>query len=193
MVSLSKIRNNIIGAWAVMNGQASGLQRLDLSIDGFWQSFGAIILIVPFALVSLISVHMAQVELDQPVVLTGSNITLSLIVLLAEWLAFPLVFAAIARQIGVAAHFVPFIIVRNWASVIIAAMIVVPKIFHIFGILPSQLLPYILLALFAISLRFAYRIACTALIASPLLAIPVVLLEVLLSVFTQVGFERMFG
>ncbi len=189
---ISTIRDNIAGSWAVMNGRASGLQRLDLSIDAFWRSFAAIIIIVPFALVAFVSDHLARAHMEDAVPLTGAAVTLRLILLLADWLAFPMVFAAIARQIGVAAHYVPFIIVRNWASVVIAAFIAVPEILHVFGILPSQILPYVLLALFAVAIRFSYLIARTALLAPPLLAVPVVLLEILLSIFIQVGFERLF-
>ena len=193
MFSLSAIRDNLAGAWAVMNGHAAGLQRMDLSIDGFWRSFAAIVLILPFALVALVSDHVARAEVGAAVRLTGALIILRLILLLADWLAFPLVFAAVARQIGVAAHYVPFIVVRNWASVVVAAIVVVPEILHVLGILPTVVLPYVLLALFAVALRFSYLIARTALIAPPLLAVPVVLLEVLISIFLQVGFARLFG
>ena len=46
---------NLSGAWDVMNGRAEGLNKFDLTIDGFWRSFGAIVLILPVALIALAS------------------------------------------------------------------------------------------------------------------------------------------
>ena len=49
------LRDNLAGAWQVMLGRPDGLDRLDTSLEGFWRSFAAFALVVPFASVSLIS------------------------------------------------------------------------------------------------------------------------------------------
>ena len=52
---LRSIRDNLAGAFEVMLGRPDGLDRLDTSVDGFWRSFGAVVLVVPFAFLSLLS------------------------------------------------------------------------------------------------------------------------------------------
>ena len=49
------IGENLAGAWAVMRGRREGLARLDLSIEGFWRSFAAIVLLIPFAFLAWLS------------------------------------------------------------------------------------------------------------------------------------------
>ena len=49
------LRDNLAGAWQVMLGRSQGLNRLDISLDGFWRSFAAITLLIPFTSMSLVS------------------------------------------------------------------------------------------------------------------------------------------
>ena len=44
---LAYLRDNLAGAWQVMLGRPEGLNRLDTSLEGFWRSFAAIVLVVP--------------------------------------------------------------------------------------------------------------------------------------------------
>ncbi len=94
---------------------------------------------------------------DAPI--TGATLALNGIALLVDWFAFPLVFAVIARPFGLGSRYVPFIVTRNWASVIIGAMVAVVHALHLVGVLPTALLPYALLVAIAVSLRFSYLIA----------------------------------
>ena len=46
---IAYVRENLAGAWQVMLGRPEGLDRLDTSLEGFWRSFGVIVLVAPFA------------------------------------------------------------------------------------------------------------------------------------------------
>ena len=58
MSSLANIvRDNLTGAWHLMLGRPEGLNRLDTSLEGFWRSFAAVILLVPFGhLLAMVSI-----------------------------------------------------------------------------------------------------------------------------------------
>ena len=93
---------------------------------------------------------------------------------------------------GLGSRYVPFIVARNWASVVIAAMVSVVHVLHLVGVLPSAVMPYALLVAIAVSLRFSYVIARTTLLVSMALALPIVILDLLLSLTIWSFFER-FG
>ena len=101
--------------------------------------------------------------------------------LLADWFTFPLVFALLARPLGLGQRYVPFIVARNWAAVIIAAMVAVVHALHVLGLVPSAVAPFLLLAAIALALRFSYVIARTTLAVSAGVAIPLVILDLLIS------------
>ena len=184
--------DNLAGAWLIMRGRAEGLNRLDLSVEGFWRSFAAIVLIVPFAVVGLISqrtfVEDGEAAADP---LTESGLGLESVALLGDWLTFPLVFAAMARPLGLAARYVPFIVARNWASVIITAMVSIVHAGHIVGLLPSELASLLLFLAVAIALRFSYVIARTTLGVPFTAAVPIVLLDLLISLTVWSAFDQL--
>ncbi len=185
---------NLSGAWDVMNGRVEGLRKLDLTIDGFWRSFGAIVLIVPVALIALASERAIVPPADGQVpALTGGIAVLRLIAVVVDWLAFPAILALIARPLGIAARYVPFIVARNWAAVPVAFMFAVPHLFHALGIFPTGMLSLALLVLFAIAVWFAYTVVRTALQVPPVLAVPVVVLEIASGFFIELFFSRLAG
>jgi hypothetical protein len=192
MGGADRIRDSLSGAWAVMNGDAAGLARLDLTVGGFWRSFGAIVLILPLALLALTSERalLAETgELQPP--LGGALLTVRLAALAADWLAFPVLFALIARRIGVAVHYVPFIVALNWSSVWVSAFYAVPSLLHVLGVLPAGLVQLLLLALFVLAIRFYYLVARTALQTPPALAIPIVIVQFLISLAIAAGADAL--
>ena len=192
MLSLGTLRENLAGAWSVMRSRPEGLSRMDLSIEGFWRSFGAIILLIPFAILAQISQEMIVAAADDPLVAQSEGgIGAEAFALIVDWFAFPLVFALMARPLGVGARYVPFIVTRNWASVIIAAMVAVVHAAHIVGLLPSTLAPYLLLVAVAVALRFSYVIARATLGVSAAMALPIVALDLLISLTVWSAFDRL--
>ncbi|MBK1623137.1 hypothetical protein CKO32_06130 [Afifella marina DSM 2698] len=183
----------VTGAWKVMNGRAEGLQELDLTLEGFWRSFGAVILIIPFTLIAISSERIALTATDQAVtVLAGSFVSLRLFGLALDWIAFPIFFALVARPLGVSTHYVPFIVARNWSAVVIAGMFALPHALHATGFVPLPVLSFLLLALFVVALRFSYLVVRTALAVPVMMAVPVVLLQLLIGILIEVSLDRIF-
>ena len=183
---------NLSGAWDVMNGRVEGLRKLDITIDGFWRSFGAVALILPVAVIAMASERVALSNMGhEGAALTGGYMVLRFIAVIVDWLAFPAILALFARPMGIATHFVPYIVARNWAAVLIAGLFAVPHLFHALGILPTGMLSFILLGLFALAVWFSYIIVRTALQVPPVLAVPVVILEIVGGFVIELGFDRL--
>jgi len=190
MNALAAIRENLAGAWQVMLGRAEGLNRLDTSLEGFWRSFAAVILLAPFALLSLLSQRPLQAGTAPAVPLSGGMLAWDGLALLVDWFTFPLIFALLARPLGLGPRYVPFIVARNWASVVIAAMVAVVHALHLLGVLPTAVMPYVLLVAVAVALRFSYVIARTSLAVSVALALPIVVLDLLISLVVWSVLDR---
>lgn len=183
---------SLSGAWDVMNGRAEGLRKLDITIDGFWRSFGAIALILPVAIIALASERVAlQAVSGVALVQTGGYVLLRLIAIIVDWLAFPAILALLARPMGIAARFVPYIVARNWAAVLVAFMFAVPHLFHALGVLPTGMLSIALLILFGFAVWFSYVVVRTALQAPPVLAVPIVVLEIASGFFIELVISRL--
>jgi hypothetical protein len=194
MGGLAYIRASLAGAWQVMLGRPDGLRQLDITLEGFWRSFGAVFLLAPFALPALMSQRqLAAAAGEELGPLAAADIAVEGIALVADWLAFPLVFALLARPFGLGAGYVPFIVTRNWASVIVAAMVGLVHALHVVGLLPPGLTPILLLVALAVALRFSYIIARTTLGVSMALALPIVVLDFLISLMVWSAVTRGMG
>jgi hypothetical protein len=177
-----RIRDNLAGAWDIMLGRPAGLHRLDLTLAGFWRSFGAIILLVPLVWLQFVSEPGIMPEAGEtPGASTSGDLVTVAVALLLDWVTFPLVFALLARPLGLGARYVPFIVARNWAAVIVGAMVSVISVVQLIGVLPSVLATVLAYAAIAISLRFAYVIVRTTLAVPRNVALPIVIVDTLIS------------
>ncbi|RFC69602.1 MULTISPECIES: transporter [Mesorhizobium] len=114
------VQSALSGAARMMFGKPDGLRRMDLSIDGFWDSFIAIPLAAPPLLVGWIA--STSDYLAKPGA-SGSQLSVVAangVVELAAWIVPILLLGLIARPAGIADRFVPYVVATNWASVIIA-------------------------------------------------------------------------
>jgi hypothetical protein len=122
---------------------------------------------------------------------TGQSYVLDTVSVLVDWVAFPLLFALIARPLGLSSRYVPFIVARNWSSVIISAFVSVAHAAHLTGLLSSEFAPIFTLILIAVALRFSYIVARIALGVGMAMAIAIVAFDLLLSMTIWSAFSRL--
>ena len=110
----------------VVGRRDSGWRKLDLSADGFWNSFLAIPVCVPALLVTWLAHGTILAEAGTRVTPAGLVLSLALIELLI-WFATLALIALVARPLGWAERVVPVVIALNWASVPVAYARAVPS------------------------------------------------------------------
>ena len=118
--SLDTILNYFSGAALLMSGRSEGLRRLDMSADGFWQSFSAILVALPPMALSWIEFE--GVERQDPVGEAGA-ITIYGAHIIADLLAWVLpifVLILVARRVGYAKKVVPVIVATNWGGALLS-------------------------------------------------------------------------
>lgn len=184
-------RDNLAGASQILLGRPEGLNRLDTSLEGFWRSFGIVIIVAPIAFLTLVGEEPPADPNAVVLPLTAARILSYGVTLLIDWFAFPLVFALLAPSFGLGSRYVPFIVARNWASIIISAIIAIVHVLRIFELLPTTVLPYALLVVLAIAIRLSYVLVRTTLSVSIAIALSIVVLDFLLSLVIWSAFDRL--
>jgi hypothetical protein len=163
MPAQEAIQRSIAGAWAVMLGRNDGMSRLDLSADGFWDSFWAIPLALPPLMLGWVLSASAMTEIAG----TGGE-KLSVILRLAivdvtNWILPLILLGLAARQLGISKRFAPYVVASNWGTLIVVWMGLPVILLSLFSSEASGIAPLFGFVLFMASLLFSWRITRAAL------------------------------
>lgn len=154
MLSADEIQSSLNGAWRMMLGKADGLRLLDLSVDGFWNSFVAIGVAAPAMIVGWVGFANTAGET------AASRFELLLrlaFVDIGTWILPVLVLAIIAPRAGIGGRFVHYVVASNWASAIIAWLMLPGALMRLLFPAADQASGLVSLVLFFISLVFSWR------------------------------------
>jgi hypothetical protein len=165
----AEIQRSIVGAWRLMNGKAEGLRLLDLSIDGFWNSFFAIVVALPGLVIGWMSM-----TADAPFFLDGgSRLALMLrlaVVDVGAWVLPVALLAAVARPAGIADRLVPYVVATNWGSVIVIWLMVPAAMLRILFPAAADLTSILSLVVFVANLALTWRMTNAAIGRGPSVA-----------------------
>jgi hypothetical protein len=156
MLSSDETYASLAGAWRLMLGKADGLRLLDLSADGFWNSFFAIVVAAPALTVGWVGVAN---EIGDPDAFAGrfSMLLRLATVDIGAWVL-PLVgLALVAPRVGVGGRFVHYVVASNWASAIIAWMMLPSALIRLFLSSTNEFSGLVSLLLFALSMVLTWR------------------------------------
>jgi len=157
MLSGNEIQQHLTGAWRLMLGRSDGLKLLDLTADGFWNSFFSIVLSLPAFFVSWAGTA-NHLGLQSDVYGSPLSIVVRLAMRdLGAWVLPLVALAFVAPRAGVGDRFVHYVVASNWSSVLIVWMmlpatlvqLLAPDLEGIFGALS--------LTLFALTMVFTWR------------------------------------
>ncbi|MCF6121275.1 MULTISPECIES: transporter [Mesorhizobium] len=161
MLSSDETYASLNGAWRLMLGKADGLRQFDLSADGFWNSFYAIVVAAPALIVGWVGLAN---EIGDPNAFAGR---FSMLIRLATvdigvWVL-PLVgLALVAPRAGIGGRFVHYVVASNWASAIIAWMMLPAALIRLFLPSTNEFAVLASLLLFALSMILTWRMTNVA-------------------------------
>lgn len=125
-VDIAYVNRSVDAAFALVMRDRRAWDKFDLTVEGFYRSFAALLLIIPINLIrDLIQIQIISVEqirqgkaaLDQTYGL-GEAI-FSTLVLCVDWMIFPLVMVLVLRFLGLAHRYAPLIIAHNWGTIVV--------------------------------------------------------------------------
>ena len=118
MPSAEEIQQYLYGTWRMMLGKSDGLRALDISVDGFWNSFFAIVIALPALVVNWVTIADSYGDMAQNLDDRFAIFMRLAVIDLAAWLLPLAAFAAIARRVRLADRYVHYVVASNWATAI---------------------------------------------------------------------------
>ncbi len=183
-MNLGYIQHHLTGAWQLLRGDEDGLDHFDLTEEGFWRSFGVMVLIVPFLFVSAWAGHGILSEFaatDPTLGLVVPPVSVYMIVELVTtyvgWVAYLMVMVPLARAFGAPNRYSVFVVAYNWANLLILLLFLPLYLSWLFGFLSTDFLLSFEVFLGLAFLVYGWFVAVVSLKASRLDAAAVVATE----------------
>ncbi|MBB6354187.1 hypothetical protein GGR00_001961 [Aminobacter aganoensis] len=176
-----------------MLGKADGLRQLDLSADGFWNSFFAILIAVPALIVGWVGVS-DELTLQSAAFAGRFGIVVRLaLVDIGAWVLPLIVFALVARRVGIGDRFVHYVVASNWASAIIAWLMLPAALLRMVMPAAQSATSMLSLALFVLSMVLSWRMTNAAIGKGPAVGSAVFAGMFLVSLLVLFSLQAMFG
>ncbi len=177
----------LYGAWRLLRFDAGGMAWFDISVTGFWRSFFAALLVAPFYAV-LVAIELASGERT----FDPGWVTLVLIVAYClSWAAFPVAAIFVTRLLRVTDRYFALIIAYNWANVAQMAVILPANLIDASGLVPEFIGPILPVAAMIFVLVYQWFVTRTALATTTATAIGVVIIQLMIDIFIQLGADSL--
>jgi hypothetical protein len=179
---VAEARLSLAAAWLLARGDRSAYGLMNLSEDGFWRSFAAILPVLPLYLYS--TDVGARLDIGSAAAPTSSTMA-TVLSLLIQWVTWPILIAAIGKPLGWGANFVRYVVAFNWSSVYVIGVMLPPLMLFDAGVIGRDMMSLLGLASMAAALWIRWIVAVTGLQVSGLVAAGLVFAELLLSLGTD--------
>ncbi len=187
MPSLRDVVAALYGALRMLRFDAGGLAWFDVSLPGFWRSFFAAVLVAP-AFAVLVALQLAA--RTDPYEL-GWVIVVSSVAYGIGWLTFPVVAIFITRLLRLSDRYFALIIASNWASIPQMLVFLPAALIDASGILPSAAGALLTVAATFYVIAYQWFVIRTALATDALTASAIVVLQLLIDTFVELGANRL--
>jgi hypothetical protein len=194
VITPDEIVRSLTGSWRLALDKPDAMRFFDVSLDGFWRSFQAIVLIVPaFALTAMadrqatLSDAIADEAFSDGGFFVAKTITLAL-----DWITLPIVLAALAGPLGLKRGYTAYIVARNWTTVLMILPFAAIALLEMLGLISLGIAAFLSIGALAVIFRVSYLVARRALNASLEVAIGIVVLDFLISVALAMTVDRLF-
>ncbi|MEJ1156824.1 hypothetical protein [Prosthecomicrobium sp. N25] len=196
MISLGEMRNGFAGSWRILKGDPQGMRYFDVSVDGFWRSFG---LIVPLLLPVLVGVAAERALILSRTGMDARDFPNLLFILMqilsyaGAWFGFPLLLAAVAGPLGLATRYSPLVVVRNWSSLLGMVPFFVSTLLYAVGLVSTQALAFLTLVSLIFNLYLGYQVTRIAALVPPATAVGIVFMDLVFTLLVANLCDRLVG
>ncbi|MBZ9850495.1 transporter [Mesorhizobium sp. CA14] len=192
MLSADETYASLAGAWRLMFGKADGLRLLDLSADGFWNSFFAIVVAAPALIVGWVGIANEIGDPDAFAGRLGMLIRLATVDL-GSWVLPLVALALVAPRAGIGGRFVHYVVASNWTSAIIAWLMLPSALLRLFLPSSSEITSLLSLVLFALSMVLTWRMTNATIGKGPAVGTAVFVGMFVASLLVLFGLQALLG
>ena len=181
MITAREASIAMFGAWRLARFDAAGLEFFDNTVEAFWRSFYAALVVLPaYAILFALRFHGVAVTSGPVTVFVVESIAYVI-----AWTAFPLAMFHLSRRLGRSKLYCRYIVAYNWATVLQITLLLI-----VTGITQTDLLPRGLAALLTMIamigiMCYQWFIARSALEVTPPVAVGIVLLDLVISILLE--------
>ena len=161
MLPAEEIQRSLTGAWRLLLGKADGLRLLDLSVDGFWNSFFSIVVALPAMALGWVSVA-DQLAGDIGTISRFGVVARLAVVDLGTWLLPLAGFALAAKPAGLGDRFIAYVVASNWGSVVLVWLMLPVAILKLLVPSANDAVMLLSLLLYTASLVLGWRLTNAA-------------------------------
>ena len=179
----AEIISSLRGAIRLLRRDTGGFGDFNLTPEGFWHSFFAIVLVLPMVAFALHT--LAPADGPAPAAMVGRKSS----ILILQWGVFATLMLALTDALNLQKNYVSFIVTYNWCSVLGVGLQMVPVLLCSMKIIDQSLAQLIVLMVFLGLLPFFWFVSREALGTTGGVAAGVVAVDQLL----QIALEYSFG
>ncbi|KXF78812.1 hypothetical protein ATN84_03335 [Paramesorhizobium deserti] len=193
MPTLDDIHRYLYGSWRMMRGRPDGLIHLDISAEGFWQSFYAMVVAIPPLFAGWVAYAADLARGDDEAALRLSIVIRTAMVDMISWVLPIVAIGLLARRIGISRRFAPYVIASNWGTALIAWLFVPATLLRLFFPAPQEIMALVSIILFGLSIVFSYRLTQVALQRPHTFALPFYVVLFIGSIFITLMLQHLLG
>jgi hypothetical protein len=199
-VNFAYMSRSIDAAFDLVVRDPRAWSKFDLTTDGFFRSFAAMLIVLPLNIVTDILANQAaiaeRVRQGKPTLDASYGISdamFATVELSVQWLLFPVAMIFLLRYLDLAQRYSALIIAHNWTTVVIWLFHLPTFLLYTAGIISSSLAFDLNLITFGFTLYYRFYIVQTALRTTWLLAAGIAMIDLLLQVNFGIGISRIEG
>lgn len=181
MITAREVSYGLFGAWRLAHLDPRGMDYFDTTIEGFWRSFwAAVLMIPPYIVLVLLQLGQRETDWDPLRVLLVETIGYAI-----AWTAFPLAAFYVLAALGKQQRYVAYIVAYNWSNLIQIAVMLPVAALEATGALPGGVSTSLFIAALASILFYQYYITRVALDVDIAIAVGLVFIDLMLGVLRQ--------
>ncbi|MDV6227913.1 transporter [Nitratireductor aquimarinus] len=192
MPSFAEIQQYFAGVWRMMMGRSEGLRLLDLSADGFWNSFFAILVAFPPLVVGWVTIS-NELAGGEVVAARFALFNRLMVTDIATWVIPFAILALVARPAGIADRFVHYVVASNWASALFSWITLPAMLIRLFIPAAAEFANLLTFIIFIGTLVLSWRLTNAAIGKGPAVASAVFAAMFAASLGVLFTFEGLLG
>jgi hypothetical protein len=185
MPDREEVLSALYGAYRLAWLDVSGMTYFNLTVEGFWRSFFAAVLVAPGFAVLILQKLVARPDPFDP----GWAMLVQILAYGLSWAAFPLAAVALTRLLGLSHNYVPLIVALNWGAVLQVMVFLTAVVVGL--ALPGVLEGLIMLLVTGGILFYQWFVTRSALQTTGGVALMLVLIDLVLNSAISVSADRL--
>lgn len=194
---IAHARKSVGAAWQLVVRDPKAWDAFDLTADGFFRSFAAVLFVIPFNIVfDLFALRLRQagsIENSDAVGMAAfsySKMAFSTTALCVEWVLFTIIAYFLLKFLGLADQYVRYIVAYNWGCIIVELFNLPAVVLFSFGLISYAAAVDLIFIALGLTLYYRFYIAQTALGVGWGLAMGIAVLEFLFTIFFGYGLQQ---